>query len=144
MDSREAEAFYFDRFIALSGIEIDATSHKDKPDFRFDAGGKRIGLEITRFSPEVPFGVPRPETQHSLRTRTMNLARRAYHAEGGRPLHVQASFSESSPLSKKRAPVLAKEIADFFLVHASSLIEYQSSNFGPQFDRPFLPEILSP
>ncbi len=131
MDKKTAEAYCFDRFVALSGIDLGDWQHQDRPDFLCCTTAVRIGVEVTRFSPVVQIGVPRPETQQSLRSQTMNLARREYRALNGRPLHVRASFRDSRPLTKRRAPVLAREIAEFLVATDRPLVHFQSFGMEP-------------
>lgn len=141
MNKKTAEAYYFYRFLELSGVGFGDWQHQDRPDFLCTVTSGRIGAEVTRFSPAVQIGSPRPETQQSLRSHTMNLARREYYKLNGHPLHVRASFRNSHPLTKKRAPGLAMEIAEFLLASDRPLVHYHASGLERLIGPGSLPEL---
>lgn len=144
MPSKAAETSYLESFLRSQGnLQFSGVQSDERPDFLARAGARTIGIEVTRFSPAVKEGHLRPDAQTSLRDRTMNLAREAYYAAGGVPLHVHAIFNSHPPLTKRRAPHLAREIANFLRARSPSLTLYQSSDLDNRNTDSFLPEIAA-
>jgi len=115
----------------------------ERPDFIVILDSCHIGIEVTRYTPISKPGEPRAEEQESLQQRTMRLARDAYQAAEGPPLHVGASFNFYQPLTKARAPELANKIARFLLGCSKRMVLYQPSSFDRSMGRTFLPELDS-
>ncbi|HYW12113.1 MAG TPA: hypothetical protein VE871_09150 [Longimicrobium sp.] len=140
--SHELEASYFQAFLhARPDLQLEFIKHQDRPDFLAYCGSARIGVEVTRFSPENQPGLPRPEEQESLQQWTMELARSIYQRQGGAPMDVKVSFSSDRRIDKRRAPELAAELASFILGNTRAFLVYQHSDFDDILGCSFLPEL---
>lgn len=147
MPSKEAETQHLESFLRAQpelGLALDKVDPYERPDFIARMGNRRIGIEVTRYSPLVQPGAPRPDEQDSLRSWTMELAREAYQETEGPPLNVDAIFKSYPPLTKQRAPKLANEIANFLLSRSPELITlYRSAAFDYRSGENFLPELAA-
>lgn len=108
----------------LAGLRPDDC---ESPDFIVRDGGQVLGIEVTEFAyPEQP-GYPNTREQSSLRSRVIQDAYHLYTRLDGPPLHVSVTFSDYRTLTKRRAPELAEELAEFLSGYANkSLLTYGS------------------
>jgi hypothetical protein len=142
--TREDEARYFDAFReARPDLPLGEFKHGDKPDFLGLLGSTKIGIEVTRYSPEKQAGLPFPDEQESLQQRTLSSARDAYEADGGRPVNMHAIFRQYPALTKKRVHALSAEIAHVVRGSRGPLYEYRRSGLDDLIGTVFLPEIAS-
>jgi hypothetical protein len=142
--SREEEFRYFAAFReARPDLSLDVFEHRDRPDFMVSMDGSRIGIEVTRYSPEVNPGVPRPEEQVSLQHWTLELARDMYFDAGGPPISVHAVFDRYRVLTKKRARELAEQISTYLLGSSKKWLVYRRREYGDLVRDKFLPELAS-
>jgi hypothetical protein len=144
MSARDQEFRYFEAFLrARPDLQLTSFVHSDSPDFLAYSERKKVGVEVTRFSPQTHKASPNPEEQDSLRRRTMDLAYQAYRATGGAPLHVQATFSPYQRLTKGRVTALAREMVSFLSNHSRPLLVYDRADFTHWVGDEFLPELTS-
>ena len=135
MPSKNRERLFFQELCALRpDLGLTEAEQRESPDFIALSGERRVGVEITSFSPSVEDGHSPYEAQNSLRNRTVQLAQTAYDSAGGVPLHVQVLFNYHRPLAKARVPELASEIAAFLLPQTQFLSEFATLPFTP-FDK---------
>jgi hypothetical protein len=129
-ERREEETAFFEAFChAKPDLQLVDFIHRDKPDFVGIRGEKRIGVEVTRYSPARRPGAPSDDEQGGLQHWAMSLAREKYEDAGGAPIDVQAVFDRNHPLTKKTARQLSEEIAHFLTGESRALIMYERSTF---------------
>jgi hypothetical protein len=142
MSSKEEEERYIRSFFRTRpDLHRAEPEPCERPDFVLSVDARRIGIEVTRFSPLVESGYPSPDEQDSLRRRTINLARQSYERAGGAPLYVHAIFSSHPPLTRQRAPELAGQIASLLQSRTQVLTVYNSVEVDYRNLRPLLPEL---
>ncbi|HEU0298623.1 MAG TPA: hypothetical protein VFR37_04195 [Longimicrobium sp.] len=140
--NQKVEARYFEAFReARPDLPLGDFEHRDKPDFLGRIGHTQVGIEVTRYSPEKKDGLPVQNEQEGLQHQTMSLARNAYEARGGRPMHVLVVFRHYPALTKKRTRELSRELADFVLGSPHRFIEYRRSGLDDMTGGRFLPEV---
>jgi hypothetical protein len=121
-------------------LQITLVNERESPDFIIMSGSRCVGVEHTRFSRPVDDGYPNAHEQAALQARVVMLASQMYESEGKRPLHLEVEFDDYPPLSKKRVPQLARELAHLAAGLRGPLIDYRKQVF-PSIDRDYLPEI---
>lgn len=93
----------------------------ESPDFVIVLPTSRIGIEITRHSPQHTPGHPHPKEQDSLQQQSMAMAERLWYASQSAALDVSAHFLDHRPLTKARVPILAAEIVDYLAPEVAAL-----------------------
>ena len=116
MADKSREEFYLTKLRqALPDFANVQAKRSESPDFIFDQGGRRKGLEITVFHLPAQKGKKTHQETVSLRRRVVNTAERLHAAAGGPALYLHAIFSEHVRLRKAVVHDLAKELARMVL-----------------------------
>lgn len=143
MSSKDRERRYLDcLFHARPELRSGNVQSTEAPDFLMDAPSGTIGIEITEYVELPVVGRPHAMEQSGLREVVVTLARSSYEGSGGPPLHVNVSFAQHPPLTKRRARELAMELAEFLAHSRSQLISYTQSRFLDDVTTELFPEII--
>ena len=121
----------------LFGGEIES---REAPDFLLVRDGRRLGVELTRYSNPNRDGEPIPEEQTGLRQKVMALARSQFAKRSESRLRVGVVFNPSQVLRAGRVRTIAEEIACHLLSHLDSAPEWSRLQWKPA-DDPHTPEI---
>jgi hypothetical protein len=109
---KSREEFYLTKLRqALPEFANIQVMRSESPDFIFDQGGQRKGLEITVFHLPAEKGKKSHQETVSLRRHVVNTAERLHGAHGGPALYLHVIFNDRVRLRKAIVPALAKELA---------------------------------
>jgi len=122
MPDKNSELNHLQRFLsAMPHLATAQIEPGESPDFVIVLPTSRIGIEITRHSPQHTPGHPHPKEQDSLQQQSMAMAERLWYASQSVALDVSAQFLEPPPLTKARVPALAAEIVDYLASEVAAL-----------------------
>ena len=111
MADKLREEFYLTKLKeALPDLANVHVERSESPDFIFNQGGIKKGLEITVFHLPAQKGKKTHQETVSLRRRVVNAAERLHSTAGGPALYLHAIFNEHVRLRKSTVTYLAKKL----------------------------------
>lgn len=138
LTKKEIERYYFDEFCNDYLLPSGKISHKDKPDFRLElGGGRKIGIEMTRFYLEDGELIESEQSQRVLRGEIIFDAQQDYQRKNNRKVELSISFNELSRVRARRKG-LVNELASL----AGRLIKENKTKEIRRYEFETIPEIF--